>query len=126
MTCSQLKNRPAGGAESVYCPFYIRDTGTFIVCEGLTTGRDSVQRFKCAADRGRWVDDVCASPSCLRLCPQACVLNILYDADAPAPEEVLRVFDGDDKRRRKSARTRRRRRLARRRPRQKDGEDERG
>ena len=51
---------------------------------------------------------------------QACVLNILYDADAPAPEEVLRVFEGEEKRRRKCARTRRRRRAARRRPRQKD------
>ncbi len=120
MTCSQIKNRPAGGAESVYCPFYIRDTGAVIVCEGLTFGRDSVQRFRCAEERNRWLGDVCASPSCLRLCPQACVLNILYDADAPAPEEVLRVFEGEEKRRRKCARTRRRRRAARRRPRQKD------
>ena len=120
MTCSQIKNRPAGGAESVYCPFYIRDTGTVIVCEGLTFGRDSVQRFRCAAERDRWLGDVCASPSCLRLCPQACVLNVLYDGDAPAPEKTLRVFEEAEKRRRNVNRTRRRRRAARRRSRRPD------
>ncbi len=104
------------GADTVYCPFYIRDTSTAIVCEGLTFGRDSVQRFKCAADRSRWLGDVCASASCTRLCPHACVLNILYDGDAPVPEEVLRTFDSGEKRRRNISRTRRRRRALRRRP----------
>ncbi len=122
MTVKTHKDPHPSCAENVFCPFYVRDHGSAIVCEGLTCGRDSVQRFKCPDDRERWVREVCASPACLRLCPQACVLNILYDEDAPAPEKTLRVFDACEKRRRKGNRTRRRRQAARRRPRMKEAQ----
>ncbi len=114
MRTEKLVSLPSAAAESVYCPFYIRDADSMIVCEGLTFGRDSAQRFKCAADRERWVREVCADPACMRLCPQACILNVLYDEDAPAPEKTLRVFDRREKRRRNVSRDRHRRRAVRR------------
>ena len=120
MEQKRITLQPSSGAEAVYCPYYIRDAGAVIVCEGLTFGRDSVQRFRRAADREEWVRAVCASAACGRLCPQAAVLNMLYDEDAPKPERVLRVFEEDEKRRHNGNRTRRRRRAARRRPRQKE------
>ncbi len=113
----ELANTSSPGAENVYCPFYIRDTPTAVVCEALTNGRDSVQRFKCASDKNGWMVSVCASAACGRLCPQAWALNALYDEDAPAPGETPRVFEACEKRRRNVNRARRRRRAARRRPR---------
>ena len=120
MDLTNLTSPPAAGAENVYCPFYIRDGAAAIVCEGVTCGRDSVQRFKSASDKDSWIASVCASAACGRLCPQACVLNVLYDGDAPAPEKTLRVFEEAEKRRRNVNRTRRRRRAARRRSRRPD------
>ena len=117
---------------AVYCPYYISEMSTCIVCEGLLEAkdpstpreeeedptaracRDSVQRFGSAEAKNRWMRQVCVSGGYEELCPVASALTRLYEEESPKPEWIRRRFSRELKRAR--SRTRQNRRKGRRAP----------
>ncbi len=93
-----MKNTVLTDPAAVYCPYYISETPTCIICEGLGKCMDCVQRFQKVEEKNGWVREVCSSSVFGRLCAVASTLTMLYDEDAPVPARVLRHFSEEEKR----------------------------
>ncbi len=109
---------------AVYCPYYISETNTCIVCEGLLEAkdpatpreeetpdracRDSVQRFATVEAKNRWMRQVCVSSRYECLCAVAGTLDRMYGEEIPEPEWIRRRFSRELKRARGRTRANRR------------------
>ena len=93
-----MENTVLTDPAAVYCPYYISETPTCIICEGLGKCMDCVQRFRKVEEKNDWMREVCSSSAYGRLCAVASTLTMLYDEDAPVPARVLRHYSGEEKR----------------------------
>ena len=63
------------GNANTICPFYIRETGSSLTCEGCMRGSMTTLRFGRAADKLAWQNRICMQYH-FRRCPLACFAEL--------------------------------------------------
>ena len=77
MTKKERRDKFRGA--STICPFYVSETATTLVCEGVVAGCDSLFRFRSAAEKNRYKERCCDCFGYAARCKLAELLMQRYD-----------------------------------------------
>ena len=71
-----------GSITRVICPFYLRDEGRAVDCEGVAGNSRIIQRFSRAQDKQQWMEAHCETFGYAEACPIAGALTRQYEAES--------------------------------------------